>query len=1141
MKKLLCFFTIIFLGNIALGQTVYYWVGGTASTAGINSSTNWNTMQDGSGTGRSTSSNTTDILIYDGTNVGGATPATGPVNVLANSGISFAQMHFRNNVTVSWQRTSTGTSTMSINGAPGADFTIEAGSSFICNSTVGSLRLSMLGSTDSAVISGTCRLTQNQQVRFENIAAPNCVMIFKSGSSFTTNITNTTYAFGNSAQATENWVTFEDGSDLYYEGGSSPFGSSSTFSPVLFKPNSTFHLRSPNAGNLGSFFNRRSLGNLSIENAAVLTADGSLYRINNLTINAGASMITHTTGQTVINGNMIINGSLTGDPTGTNELVMSGSATQTISGTGTINVPRFVVSAGSDVVLSKNAIISGLATVYGKINFSTNQLTGAGDFKAITPIAAIAATGNTISGSYIITGNMILQATDRGKLISGAGIPAGTNIIYISSTLDSVYISKAMTATANAVALSVSTAGASLSTANTNGFDPLTGSVILAGNLSYQDNINYTIDTATVSPFGISTGSTDNLNLANVTINAAATSNASALVNNVFTVNGIYTIRPADTLHLLASGSLAGTFGSTKYISTAYNTGTGTHGILLKDGISVATVLPIGTPTYYLPVTVTPTTTSDFSARVFEGITLNGQLQGTPFTAAQKQLVVNAVWNVNRTAGAGDAEVKLTWVPQLEGSTFGTLPDTSIGLIRNTGTAFAPPIGTGSNSTNTAMATLSTFGALSAGAKAPTNPFTFNAIPTKTYGAADFNGGATSLNQVNPIVYTSSDPAVATIIGNDIHITGAGTSQITASQDGDGGLYDTVAITRTLTVNKAALTIKADQKSKFEQTANPTLTATYTGFVLGETPANLLTPATLSTTAVTASAPGNYPITVAGATSNNYAISFVNDTLKVIAKTNQTITFAAIPAKIYGNADFSAGATSTNATTPLTYNSSNTSVATISSTGIISITGAGTTTITVSQAGSAGFFPATDVVRTLIVSKAPLIIGVRDTSRLFGQQNPAFTLTYIGFVLNETAANLATQPQVTTSANVNSIPGIYTITPGDAVSQNYSITYTAGRLTILPATDPALQQLYVYHTGGGNIQVRIYSAKAELGDILIYDMNGRLLARRNIFMPVGFATTNISIPTIQSGSYSVAVRGVSGGVVQLQTIFQLIR
>src|SRR5439155_19684772 len=58
---------------------------------------------------------------------------------------------------------------------------------------------------------------------------------------------------------------------------------------------------------------------------------------------------------------------------------------------------------------------------------------------------------------------------------------------------------------------------------------------------------------------------------------------------------------------------------------------------------------------------------------------------------------------------------------------------------------------------------------------------TFPAFAGKTYGDIDFNPGATSTSGLQ-VVYTSSDPNVATVNGNMIHITGAGSTEITAAQ-----------------------------------------------------------------------------------------------------------------------------------------------------------------------------------------------------------------------------------------------------------------------------------------------------------------------------------------------------------------------
>jgi gliding motility-associated-like protein len=82
-------------------------------------------------------------------------------------------------------------------------------------------------------------------------------------------------------------------------------------------------------------------------------------------------------------------------------------------------------------------------------------------------------------------------------------------------------------------------------------------------------------------------------------------------------------------------------------------------------------------------------------------------------------------------------------------------------------------------------------------------------------------------------------------------------------------------------VNPAPLTIIADDKNKVYGAANPVLTASYTGFVNDETPAVLTLLPAFSTTAITLSPVGEYPITVSGALANNYAITYKDGILTV--------------------------------------------------------------------------------------------------------------------------------------------------------------------------------------------------------------------------------------------------------------------
>ncbi len=82
---------------------------------------------------------------------------------------------------------------------------------------------------------------------------------------------------------------------------------------------------------------------------------------------------------------------------------------------------------------------------------------------------------------------------------------------------------------------------------------------------------------------------------------------------------------------------------------------------------------------------------------------------------------------------------------------------------------------------------------------------TFPPIPGKTVCDADFDPGATSTGTIS---YTSANTAVATVVAGELHITGAGTSVITAS-DGTSQptqtLTVTAAVTPTIAISPAAI------------------------------------------------------------------------------------------------------------------------------------------------------------------------------------------------------------------------------------------------------------------------------------------------------------------------------------------------
>jgi len=92
-----------------------------------------------------------------------------------------------------------------------------------------------------------------------------------------------------------------------------------------------------------------------------------------------------------------------------------------------------------------------------------------------------------------------------------------------------------------------------------------------------------------------------------------------------------------------------------------------------------------------------------------------------------------------------------------------------------------------------------------------------------------------------------------------------------------------------LSVNKALLTAKAENKSKVHGEPNPTLTVTYAGFIPGETAA-VITGLSISTAAGVDSAPGPYTITLSGGFAANYELSLEPGTLTVFPRSVPVFT-----------------------------------------------------------------------------------------------------------------------------------------------------------------------------------------------------------------------------------------------------------
>lgn len=414
-------------------------------------------------------------------------------------------------------------------------------------------------------------------------------------------------------------------------------------------------------------------------------------------------------------------------------------------------------------------------------------------------------------------------------------------------------------------------------------------------------------------------------------------------------------------------------------------------------------------------------------------------------------------------------------------------------------------------------------GTLTVNASRQAQTITFDALPVKTYGAPDFSTGATISSNL-AINYTSSNPAVATVVNGIVQIKGVGTTTITASHPGDANYEPAADKSQDLIVNKAPLTITAKNKTKLVGQPNPELEIVYTGFVKGDTNTVLTTQPTISTTATTISPEGTYPITVTGATAVNYNITFVAGVLTITPLPPQTITFNTLAVKNYGDADVRPGATASSGL-KVRYTSSNTNIATIVNDTMIHIVGAGTVNITASQPGDAFNAAAPDVTRVLTVQKVNLVIHVKDTSKLQGQPNPGFEFVYTGFVNGDNPDRLSTQPIASTTAATGSVTGKYPINISGATSNNYNIAQTPGVLSILPSQGSSQNDLSAYMSAPGQLRINVHAVEPGGVSVQLFDQSGTRLLQVNVVVVKGYNTFQLPVGNVTAGIYHVRLNG----------------
>jgi hypothetical protein len=388
------------------------------------------------------------------------------------------------------------------------------------------------------------------------------------------------------------------------------------------------------------------------------------------------------------------------------------------------------------------------------------------------------------------------------------------------------------------------------------------------------------------------------------------------------------------------------------------------------------------------------------------------------------------------------------------------------------------------------------------------NQSTNFAIGSLTYGQAPVTINTTPGETTNEVVYTVvSGPA--TVSGDVLTITGAGTVVVKATQEGSEN-YNAAEVIKEFSIAKAAQTISFTPPSG-KTFGDAMFDLTATGGASGNPVTFAITsgPATITNNTVTITGAGTIVVKASQAGNDNYEAAEVSKEMAV-AKATQAIVFTSLPVRTFGDAAFTVSATGGLSGNPIVFSVASGPATLAGST--VTLTGPGPVTINAWQAENNNYTAANDVEQTFCVNpvKPSVTLTGLDT------ETPVLTSTagegYQWFINGTAIPGAAGKSHTATEA------GVYTVATN--ASNCVSVTSDAQVLIVTgiegaPETfvkaypNPVMNELMVDMTA--------VNSHKEIS-VALYDVSGRLMTTAK-----GKGTVSIPMQSYRSGQYAVVV------------------
>ncbi len=327
-------------------------------------------------------------------------------------------------------------------------------------------------------------------------------------------------------------------------------------------------------------------------------------------------------------------------------------------------------------------------------------------------------------------------------------------------------------------------------------------------------------------------------------------------------------------------------YNATQTLATSGGSGSGavTFSIVNQSGAGVATlsgaVLTATSSTGWVDLQATKAADTNYNVATSATIrvTMSKANQATLTLSAGSTQVYNATQTLASSGGSGTGTLTYSIAGQ---SAAGVATLSGAVLTATSSTGWVDVQVTKAADMNYNVATSATVRVTMGKANQAT--VTVNASATQTYAATQTltSAGGSGSGALTYSIAGQSAAGVATLSGAVLTATSStGWVDVQVTKATDANYNAATSTTVRVTMGKAALTIKADNQTRVFGAANPTLTATYTGFVNGDTSA-VVSGLALATSATTGSAVGSYNITASGAAATNYTISYQTGTLSI--------------------------------------------------------------------------------------------------------------------------------------------------------------------------------------------------------------------------------------------------------------------